>query len=368
MFNDLKPIDKMFVELEQEFDFWPFLEPINADSEKTIFLERLNQGKPKDPIFEYDQPPFTEKALKKIDECRRRLDLVSSPLNYVYEELLEYLFETVRIILADRNSPEFLSGIVNLFGLPEQSVLDYAEDILASFKPTREASLNTSDVSDQEVAKHMGEMLRKFGFNWKIEVSDQISSRISINPVKKTLRVKKNSFFSKADLTRFWVHEIQTHVFRYENGMRQPLRVFAQGFDNYLPTEEGLAVLMEERANVLKAETLRLYAGRAIAAFDAPSSNFVQIFMKLRQYFDENMAYAITQRVKRGLVNTALPGGLTKDHIYLTGYHQLRYYASSGGDLPILFMGKMRLSDINLMKKLINLGHLSNPYFLPELI
>ena len=48
-------------------------------------------------------------------------------------------------------------------------------------------------------------------------------------------------------------HEIETHIFTTENGLRQPYRIFSYGFANFLFIQEGLADAIKQR---LAAATL----------------------------------------------------------------------------------------------------------------
>ena len=52
-----------------------------------------------------------------------------------------------------------------------------------------------------------------------------------------------------------------------------------------------------------------------------------------------NNAYVITKRVKRGLKDTALPGGYIKDHLYFQGREKVINYLNEGNKLkPLLFL------------------------------
>ena len=44
MLKNLIFVDEVLDSVEREFDFWTYIEPINADSEKIAFLNSLHDG------------------------------------------------------------------------------------------------------------------------------------------------------------------------------------------------------------------------------------------------------------------------------------------------------------------------------------
>ena len=75
--------------------------------------------------------------------------------------------------------------------------------------------------------------------------------------------------------------------------------------------------------------------------------------------FDYETAYIITRRVKRGLVDTSLPGSLTKDYVYFAGKYLVEDYLKSGGTLDdLLQYGKIGVGDVEIVKKIVAQGDL----------
>ena len=54
--------------------------------------------------------------------------------------------------------------------------------------------------------------------------------------------LKEGVSFTEHRLQGVIAHEIMTHIYRLENGRRQPYAIFALGTAQYLATEEGLAI------------------------------------------------------------------------------------------------------------------------------
>jgi hypothetical protein len=70
-------------------------------------------------------------------------------------------------------------------------------------------------------------------------------------------------------------------------------------------------------------------------------------------------AFTITMRVFRS-------GGLTKDAVYLRGLSDVVAYVGAGGDLGVLWLGKMALSDVPPIAALRDRGVLADPVLLPR--
>jgi hypothetical protein len=120
------------------------------------------------------------------------------------------------------------------------------------------------------------------------------------------------------------VHEIGTHILRAENGKRQPFQMFVHGFPDYLSTEEGLAVINEERFGLLSNYMIKQYAARTIAAKMSQTKSFREVYDYLVNFLGPGEVFKIVLRAKRGIEDTSKPGGYPKDFVYLKGYLALR--------------------------------------------
>jgi hypothetical protein len=61
--------------------------------------------------------------------------------------------------------------------------------------------------------------------------------------------------------------------------------------------------------------------------------------------FDQRAAFMMTMRVYRG-------GGLTKDAVYLRGLRQVLDYLAGGGELEPMFMGKLAVRHVPIIREL----------------
>ncbi len=136
--------------------------------------------------------------------------------------------------------------------------------------------------------------------------------------------------------------------------------MFALGLPGYLSTEEGLAAYFEELTGNTDEEKMRDYAGRVIAVNSVCKNlSFREAYEKLRGYgFTEGKAWRLAIRAHRG-------GGYIKDHVYLKGYFQVKKFAEKNGDLKSLYVGKIGIQHLPLVKNLLKEGILKKPKYLP---
>lgn len=156
------------------------------------------------------------------------------------------------------------------------------------------------------------------------------------------INLRADLLLSAEELVRLTVHEIGTHVFRSVNTRRGP-QILHLRLPGHTATEEGLAV-WHERTLAGASTTDPRFALRVIAVHRAITGSFTDVVADLLPYTDLHTAFEVAVRVKRGLIDTAAPGGYCKDHAYLAGYHTVRDHLElSPDDYPTLMSAKWPL-------------------------
>jgi uncharacterized protein (TIGR02421 family) len=116
----------------------------------------------------------------------------------------------------------------------------------------------------------------------------------------------------------------------------------------YDALQEGLAVLSEYLVGGLSRPRLRLLAGRVVAAGAVvDGASFVEVYRLLKRDhgFAGRTAFVVTMRVFRG-------GGLTKDMVYLQGLQQILEYVGQRHRLDPLYVGKIAVRHIPIIREL----------------
>ncbi|MBW2991042.1 DUF1704 domain-containing protein [Candidatus Woesearchaeota archaeon] len=324
----------------------PFLgmNPLNSASEKKKFFKLPGYN----PVFRYvNFPPKAEKLFRKIED----VVLEDNVINQLLMQKLDK-FKKTNAMIQNIGKDEFTFFSKEIFGIPNKALVKKAYQILKQ-EPVKEEN----GITSKQAVEVMKKVLEEFKLNdWSVGMK-KMPANAAVLASKKKVFVRKKSKFSKSFLKMLIVHEIGTHVFRAANGAKQPYKIFRTGLPDYLMTEEGLAVNVEELNDCLKINTLRTYAGRVIAIHLALQTSFREVFEELRKHFNENKAWRITLRAKRGLIDTSKPGAYTKDHLYLKGYHEVKKFLQRRGDkgLTTLYYGRIGLEHVPLMKKVKDL-------------
>jgi len=186
------------------------------------------------------------------------------------------------------------------------------------------------------------------------------------------IKLREDATFSDRALRVLEVHEGWVHVATGLNGRAQPIATFlAKGTPSTTITQEGLAVFTEITTLSSSPTRLRKISRRmqAIAMAD-DGATFLDVY---RWFGDHGLAHddawASSVRVFRGSLPTL--GPFTKDLVYSRGFlevYNLIRLAVGNGDielLPLLFVGKISVHELGLIKALHDDGVVVDPPTLP---
>lgn len=252
-------------------------------------------------------------------------------------------------------------------GLPNEEHKDLAEKIVdATFSRFTAEQLENQKgelLSQEYVTRALksflsqhGNLDRRFEILW----SEDFISRAAVNA--DTIKLRLPCTIHEEDLDGLIYHEIGTHVLRRINYEQQPWfkRKKRYGFGSYLKTEEGLAVLHSLYPQ--KYPLAYMAALNFLATLKAQESSFLEIWQFLKHYLaDDERAFTLAFKKKRGLTDTSQPGGFTKDYVYFEGFVEtVRFMVENNFPMKALYLGKLAFQDT---QKAIDL----NPRFEPLL-
>ena len=334
----LEEIDSEILKICQDILKLKYINPINQLSEKKKFFSSNNYN----PKFKY-----LPKNLK-LGRYRKQLESLynETELNLFRSKIRKLI---IWINLLDSVGREnFSQNSILYYSRPSPKLVKEAKKLLRLKEEDESKELNSGEVMgilDRELKKFPG---------WISKEAQNLGSKIDNVTLERTIYVKQGELFSKEDVKRLIVHEIEVHTKRAFNGAKQECKIFEYGTANYEETEEGLAVYTEEKNKLLQDKTLKNYAGRVLAVDLALKYSFRKTFFELNKYFSDNDAYHLTLRAKRGLKDASKQGAFTKDLIYLKGYMELKSYLKNNPkDLEILFKGKIGIKDLKDSKDLL---------------
>ena len=316
------------------------LTPVNDFTEQKKFFDEYNAGRKYNPVYEY------KKKEKVIAKAESMLYIIKSKnKDKIHVDLLNKL----SLLLEFSQKINTSEKLVFPYGVPDKEMVSLAKIMI----PKEKASKQDRTILAKEARRIFYEKLSDYGiFDWKIIIKKNLTAKADVNSSKKMIYLKQRKY-SYNEINNLLAHEVDVHVVRAFNGSKNKNSIYSTGTANYLKTEEGLAIMMEQLSGNYNAQRFKFFAARMIAADMAVTKSFYDIFDTLvRKYnLSKHNAYIITKRVKRGLTDTSKPGGFIKDHVYFEGFYIIRKFMQSGGDIRPLFVGKISLDEIKNVKK-----------------
>jgi len=340
-----KELDAQLVTLARVRYRYDILNPINTQEEYDIFLAHNGAYNPQ---FKYNTVDVSDEiqALKQLDIP------TSTALGMLFSLIRDDLLEEAQA-LQHVGTDTFL--VSKTYGELSQEELDDINQLLATFEQEQEPSVDEKTFSATVFGKRIEKKLQQYALDgWTITYSPHALSRTSISKDSKIITIKEDEQFTEKDMQKLLIHEIETHVLRWHNGMMQPYSIFSVGTHQYLATEEGLAWYNETAQCVANEHALRGFAIMALASHLAKTKGFAEIFKIIQPHVqDDEKTYRIVTRVKRGLGDTSKPGGYLKDHTYYQGAKQIEAFVANGGNITDLYAGKITIEDIQLCSEQI---------------
>jgi uncharacterized protein (TIGR02421 family) len=357
--RELRPsdlaIDRELADTASSIRFLLDVTPVNLIEARRSFL---SDGAT--PEFVYgplaDDPAVTETRLDAIAIDSVEDTALAQILTSKRREL-----ELQLQMLRSRGSDQFLELSLQLYGPVSPALLGEAEALLAQVPPPQRESGDPIDAATfARLAEAELDLYRAVHTDLAahVEVRDDSSGVMVSNG---DLLIAPTAVVPSHRVQALLQHEIGTHIVTYVNGSCQPLRLLGAGLAGYDETQEGLAVLAEYLAGGLTARRMRQLAARVVAVQQmCTGESFPTVHGKLvASGVSRREAFTITMRVFRS-------GGLTKDAVYLRGLRDVVAYVGAGGDLDVLWLGKMALSDVPSIVALRERGALVDPVLVPR--
>ena len=356
----IQNLDKKIAEIDTAIAYMSYIKPINIEESKEIFFQYKNFN----PQFEYKNPP--EGFLRDIKKDIGKLPVgIDHPLMGIYIKKIEELKLKVMLI-EKRDTEEFGMISEKLFGEIDYSLYKSAMNV---YQKSKNQQYDLGEMMNAEkIAAYVRNYLKEHKLDhWNVVIKSNMAVNMSITK-NGSVYIKKTALLGKNRIRILMAHEIDTHVFRNENGRMQPLKIFQRGTAGYLQSEEGLAVYTQNK----RAQALGIYqtpvipTRGVIGAFMGKRMSFLELFLFVQDSlgFTEQEAFQHCVRIKRGLKDTGIHSSFTKDSIYFSGYKQVESFmkTASKEDILLFYSGKVALHDMPVLKNIA----LESPLYLPK--
>ncbi|MFW5856410.1 MAG: flavohemoglobin expression-modulating QEGLA motif protein [Planctomycetota bacterium] len=353
-------VDRRLAEAAATFDFLPLVTPIQTERAWRSFVARRYD---RPPVFRYRALAFDPDLVKRRLYALRVERIEEPILAHLYREKRDELARRLTM-LAARGSPAFLHDGLALYGAPDAALVRRARRLLAEIRPEDGRSRGRGALRADAVvhaARDAVEAYREADPNFAATVRIDPGLGSGVLVTRNVLNVGPDARVERRRLPALLHHEVGTHLVTYHNAIRQPLRIFALGLAGYDELQEGMAVLGEWLGGRVTRGRLRQLAGRVVAVRSViDGADFVETFRLLRDEhgFAPHGAFVTAMRAHRG-------GGLAKDAVYLRGLLRVLDYIAGGQPLEPLFVGKIAVEHIPLVRELQRRGLIYPPAVLP---
>ena len=354
--------DRILAETSEAYEFLLQLTPVNGEQAWSRFESSRFQ---KVPAFHYRPQPADPVVLKR-NLYKAPVERIEDPsLALIFRQKIEEVDRQITM-LQDRNTAHFLPESIQLFGEVDDDLHDLAVQMLEQIPPRSREGSTGGSLDAEAFAQRAREEIA-----YLKQGRPEVSARVEVRPdvtgllvSSGNLLVSSGSRIPSSRVEALVQHEVGTHVLTYHNGKAQKLRLLSAGFAGYDALQEGLAVLAEYLVGGLSRPRLRLLAARVAAARCLlDGATFIDTFRVLQgKYgFAAKTAFTITVRTYRG-------GGLTKDSVYLLGLKQVLEYVGKRGQLEPLYVGKIALEHVPIVRELTWRNVLIPPPMIPRFL
>ncbi|MFA5134843.1 MAG: tyrosine/phenylalanine carboxypeptidase domain-containing protein [Patescibacteria group bacterium] len=349
-------VDKKLTDINGGIRLLARLKPLNLLEEQRRFYKNPTSS----PKFIYHRDAASIQNLRS--ELKRIPRSVDHPLMPLYLKKIEELSSKLSLLDAvGSREIEIHSRMV--YGDVTDTEYQEAKTLLNNLHPKPDAS---KKLGIDEITSRLETYLRENKLNkWKIKLLASTTADMQINK-QNTILINEKVKFSENRLRALIAHEVETHIYRLENGREQLYKLFEQGTAGYLQTEEGIAMYNQQKLGIPLGSKEGWPALNVIAVHMGKSMSFAELFLYLCDEYDvdRDTAWKICTKVKRGLQDTSEHAVFTKDLVYYTGYRSIERFVREHGEraLQKLYVGKIGVDDIFIIEKI----KMQKPKLLPE--
>ncbi len=323
--------------------------PTNAQTERARLIAAANRD-------ELTIPKWTYRAAPKSD-VRARLEHAVKALESLDEDPLAkiYLLRAQELAceaeLAQAAGSRLFSDLANARFSAHSSASEKKATALAK-RWTKETSADEPEKIACD-ADHPDSLLSLM----KKEVGKRaLPFRVQVHPALSSLAatgdgviyVAASRSISKAAAARTVLHEIEGHALPRVRASKLELAIFRIGTARGTDDQEGLALLIEERAGFLVGERRRDLAARALAvAAMRNGADFAEIVTLLKKEHARDVAQsvAIAERIFRGSDGTH--PGLGRESIYIESFVRVKDHVTKFPEAErVLASGQVSIESI----------------------
>jgi hypothetical protein len=199
----------------------------------------------------------------------------------------------------------------------------------------------TLNETAEDYAALLRQKLADLNIDYRVEIVDKHGFQGRPDHAAHVMRISKYLHLQFYSIEAVANHEL-VHIIRAVNGTFNGTAMAT----HYLPTEEGLACLVQDKLLLRPSASSFQHALEYSAAELSRRAGFREVYQFLLDHgCDTKNAWLRGIRQKFGLCDTSQPGGLAKSGMYF--YHEQLLRTLTKNELLRLFVGKISRSDLH---------------------
>ena len=330
--------------------------PVDADAERARLIAEATAGRDAVPRWSYPR--------EDLDPLARDLELLAAeletdaqdrdaPLSLLYSARARELGLEARLV--SRVGTAAFAGLARRrFGLAPGASADAATTALAwaALAPgPAEGALSESDgPSPDSLESCMRAAIGEARVPFTVEVRDDLFALAATG--ERTVFIARGRKLTAEDVRRTVAHELHAHVLpRTRAATREP-KIFQLGTARGADDQEGYALVIEERQDLLSARRKRDLAIRHLATvhMDAGAS-FVECVRALARDHELGMpqAVGVAERIYRG--GSGGQAGLGRERVYIASFMNVgAHLTAHPEDEDLLTSGQVAVDALPLLR------------------
>ena len=331
---------------KQSLDYLLYINPVNFAEEKERFFTALKTGSEYHPQYTYQatQSLFEEEETWLTNAARRHTAEVGAESAMINWEIAD---QQKRLhFIRSIGSEKVCAAAQDLFGGIDEVTKREAETV-AKRVDSMFPGEHSARFDQATLLQRCEAFFSEHGFNeWQAEINIPGAPSVCRVNERKVL-FQDQPHYSEAMTEILLAHEVLGHAQQEEAARQQDNPLFLSGFGLYEVLHEGFALQQESKVNERLLLRIALYY---LAVAKAEESSLYDTYHYIRAWLPESEAYVLASRVKRGLVDTEMPGTWYKDKVYLEGYLAMQHLSVE--DQALVARAKFDVRQLDVVRQL----------------
>lgn len=341
--SQLIALDEALASIDKRLLILKHVTPINIEEQRQIFIEKSWDYIPK---FEYKDFPFD---LDELEHDLKVIEIPDIPLWEIYQKKQEEIHNKIRFLRAFS-----LQNTSDMTLYSKKIFWDIDDENFSSSKQRIDAreSVESEDelLSYQDIKDYMKKFNHIYGIKVRIIEADT-TARFTMK--WDTLVFRKWATVWKREMRSIIAHEIEGHYLRKINGRKSKFSLLTRWWAKYIETDEWIAIYNQNRFLTPKDRKYYSIFERYYFVGYALKHSYRRLVKHLAEFYDDDYdrVFTFMLRLKRWFKDPSKEGVFMKDVVYVNGYFSVESYLWKGGSLESLYLWKLHIDDLNMVKE-----------------